>query len=204
MDRQACQTLPPRDIRVSADDIERFSGRRPLCQAFHLTAVSDQGRQFELATDFDYDDDEVNAFYGIPFGLEMLVVGDEMCGDPVGFISFRRGLVDLDDGPDGARRVHYEFHIYVFMVRPDMRTVGYGSALAVGALTVVRDDLEHLCLGRPPEQRPHVAVRFVGEAKSEGGLALLERVARGIGVLPGEMRERCNLHVSSVEAEIVS
>lgn len=196
---QTCDPFPIQGVTVTADEVERFSGRRPAAGAFELRPVDDPGEQYELALDFDDDEDEngVNPVYGIPQGVSMLMACDGS-GDPAGFITFRRALSDLDGGlPDaqGRRRLRYAFHIQVFMVRPDLRGQGYGSALAIGALRTMRDDLAEVCRVCPYDTKPEVEIEFVGEGKSPGGLALLGRVASNLGLLSDEVFAVCNSDV---------
>lgn len=196
---QTCDPFPTQGVTVTADDVERFSGKRPLVGAFELRPVDDPGAQYELALDFDDDDEDdgVNPVYGIPQGVSMLMACDGS-GDPAGFITFRRALADLDHGrmdPGGRRRLHYAFHIQVFMVRPDLRGQGFGSALAIGALRTMRDDLAEICRLCPYDLKPEVDIEFVGEGKSPGGMALLGRVAANLGLLSDEVYAVCRSDV---------
>ncbi len=200
-------TADRRPIHVSADDVHRFSGKRPVLSGYRLEPVTDPGRQYELAMalDVDGDDDgeEVNPFYGIPFGVAMLMARDER-GDPAGFITFRDDLSDMGVDAMGRRRAGYVFKVFVFMVRDDLRGQGYGTALAVGALTAMREDLEALSRPDGGAAAPVVALRFVGEGKSDGGLRLLDRVARDVGILSDEVGRLHGLSFSHVATEVLS
>lgn len=198
-------------VIVTAEEILRFSGKQSPLSRYRLEPVEDQGDQYELAMAFDDDGDdgddaaeEVNPFYGIPFGVAMLMVRDPD-GAPAGFITFRHELRETAPGTDGRRRAQYAFKIFVFMVRRDLRGQGYGSALAVGALCAIRDDLEAIsaCCDDAGAGRPVVSLRFVGEGKSEGGLQLLDRVARNVGILSGEVHRDRGLAFGDVAAEIL-
>ena len=203
---------PLRDLLISAQDVERFSGKAPPLASYALRPVEDQGQQYELAMAFDETSDdeevedeaeEVNPFYGIPFGLSMLVVNDD-AGDAAGFITFRNDLRVGDTDDEGRPVAAYDFKVFVFMVREDLRGMGYGSSLAIGALSTIRHDLEDLSRPENGTERPVVALRFVGEGKSAGGLRLLNRVARNLGVLSDQVRRTHGLSFSQVAAEILT
>jgi len=205
---QPLSTAALHPVIVTAEEILRFSGKRPPLPLYRLEQVEDQGDQYELAMAFDDDGDddagEVNPFYGIPFGVAMLMVRDPD-GAPAGFITFRHELRETAPGADGRRRAQYAFKIFVFMVREDLRGQGYGSALAVGALSAIRDALEAIsaCCDEAGAGRPVVSLRFVGEGKSEGGLQLLDRVARNVGILSGEVHRDRGLAFGDIAAEIL-
>jgi GNAT superfamily N-acetyltransferase len=167
---------------LTADELAPFCGHQPQQAAYHLAPITDQGAQYSLAMDFDQDDEEdedaphltpeqaVNPLYGIPFGVCMLTVRSPESDHPAGFLTFRRDIRRL-----GAT-LNYELKIFVFMVQPDARGQGYGSALALGALQSIRDDIR---LATPHR----LNFRFVGEGKTPGGIALLNRTAKNIGLI---------------------
>lgn len=211
MKSQALSTAALRAVIVDAGAVQRFSGKRPPHAAYRLEPVEDQGVQYELAMGFDDDDDDavgesdvadVNPLYGIPAGVSMLMARDDQ-GRPAGFITFRHHLHELPPDADGRRRVQYDFKIFVFMVRRDLRGRGFGSALAVSCLSAMRDDLRSLGDRWSGAGKPAVSIRFVGEGKSEGGLMLLDRVARNLGIVSGQASRDSGLDVAHLAAEIL-
>jgi GNAT superfamily N-acetyltransferase len=209
---QPLVSAAPRPVVVTAGMIERFSGKRPPHESYRLEPVEDQGAQYQLALDFDADHDPdhdpdagggepINPFYGIPFGVAMLLARDDE-GAPAGFITFRRDLRESRRPGDGGSQALYDFKVFVFMVRADLRGQGVGSALAIGCLMAMRDDLGALWRECREGERPEVSMRFVGEGKSDGGLALLDRVASKLGILAKVVFRDCGLALSTVATDI--
>jgi GNAT superfamily N-acetyltransferase len=161
-------------------EVAAFCGRTLPFTHYHLQPIQDQGQQYELALDFDFDDEdddaqydedvEINPLYGIPFGVCMLTVRDHQTGEPAGFITFRRDIHRRGTALD------YDLKIFVFAVREDLRGQGYASALALGAVQALRKDLDESA----PTQ---LNLRFIGEGKSAGGRALLNRTAANISLM---------------------
>lgn len=204
---QPLVTAALRSVELSAEEVMQFAGKRPAHASYRLEPVADQDWQYELAMAFDSDDDQddgdaVNPFYGIPFGVSMLMARDAL-GEPAGFITFRHELRETAPGPDKAWRAQYDFKIFVFMVREDLRRQGYGSALAVSCLSTIREDLRAISGCCTDTAKPAVSVRFVGEGKSDGGVMLLEAVARNLGIVSGEVHRDWGLPVAEVAAEIL-
>lgn len=173
-----------------------FGGERPVhgasaasaCGSYLLVPEMDQGQQYALAQAFDEAQDAqengsgveepVNPFYGIPFGVSMLVARRDEQTPPAGYITFRRSM-QLVEGRDG-RAVRLDIEVCVHMVDPVSRGYGVGTALSQGVVNVACRDVDHvlsvLSVGPPAA----LQVRFAADAKSNGGKILLTRMGEAL------------------------